>query len=293
LKRAFAYSLTLSQVGPTSDPDFVRAPQEVKDEVKRWVVVYGLKEKDHELAAGLDVHGRPLAPITEATRKYRESAMGPADPNAPPLMPAYGVSRTRLLLEGEPTKDGAQFWWGYDQHTGEEWGQILDYQRQGVGKRKTKRDVIGISPDSVARVREQVWTRWQAWKRSGLRQGWAPERPKVATAPIKLQVTGRTDYQNFTFGIGTSGAPGPGWQATGFSQRRPGSGWTAFGGPNGGGPGRPYETPPPIGPGNPWWNGSPTRPKPRPPAAPVAKPLPKPAAPPKPLPPLSRSRRRQ
>ena len=234
-RRAFAYSLTLRQVGPATDPAFAGAPRAVRDEVKRWIVVYGLKEKDADLAAGLDRHGAPLASISPATREDRRSEMGFADPDAPPLMPAYAVSRTRLLLEGEPTDDGARFWWGHDAYTGGPWGRILDYHRRGIGRRRVKRDVIGLSADAVSRVRRQVMARWTAWKATGLRPGWKPPAP-VEAPPPRLVTVGDTAYDQYTYGIGgKGGAPGEGVQTTGFTQRRPGEGWTAFGGP--GGPG--------------------------------------------------------
>ena len=50
----------------------------------QWVVDYGLRRKDKELAAGLDKDGNPLRPIAPETRKYRRSAMTPngkGDPN--------------------------------------------------------------------------------------------------------------------------------------------------------------------------------------------------------------------
>jgi hypothetical protein len=253
-ERAFAFSITLSQVGPVYDPDWLGASDEVQDEVRRWIVVYGLKEKDADLAQGLDRNGQPLVPITEATRKNRMSAMGPADPDAPPLMPAYAVSRTRLLLEGEPTVAGAQFWWGNDPHSGGDWGKILDDHRQGIGKQKTVRDVIGISAAAVQRVRAQVLARWSLWKRAGLRAGWTPKwtPPAGPSRNPTLVVKGRTDWHNFTYGIGGTGAPRPGEQSTGVFFSRPGTGGGALGGPAPG-PGRPFEPEPPIGPGNPWW----------------------------------------
>jgi hypothetical protein len=103
-RRAYAYELSVAEVGPAWDPEYLRAPETVKREVRRWIVLYGLRAKDEDLAAGLDREGRALTPVTQATRENRVSAMGPADPNAPALMPAYAVSRTRLLLEGEPSK---------------------------------------------------------------------------------------------------------------------------------------------------------------------------------------------
>lgn len=269
--RAFAYRITLSEVGLTRDPDFLRASPAVRAEVLRWLVVLGLKEKDHDLAAGLDAGGAALTPVSEATRKHRVSAMGPADPNAPALMPAYAVSRTRLLLEGEPTKkgDAAEFFWGFDAHTGGSWGEILGHHRDGIGARKVKRDVIGLSAAGRARVRQELLSRWQAFKLNAYR---TPERaavPGPELPPPRIGVRGRTDFEHFTYGIG-SGTTGAAesrtalaaGRSTGFFQRRPGQGLTAFGGPGSG----------PLLP-------------PRPPVAPTPKPRPKPAPKPKPLPP--------
>jgi hypothetical protein len=274
-KRAFAYSITIAQVGPVHDPDYVSAPKSVKDEVRSWIVVYGLKEKDHDLAEGLDRYGRPLRPISPLTKKYRKSAMGPADPNAPPLTPAYAVSRTRLLLEGESTQAGAQFWWGYDAHTGGDWGEILDHHRKGIGSRKVKRDVIGLSSAARARVKQQVMARWLAWKRAGLRPGWKPSAPAASVPkPRLVKVRGaKTDYQNFTYGIGNgTGAPAEGVRSTGFFQWRPGTGGTAYGGPETRRRGGPFQPEPPV----------PTeRPRPKPksrpaPASPPRSPAPTP-----------------
>ena len=224
MRRRIGYRITLSQVGPVLDPAWSSAGPGVRAEVLRWVAVFGLKEKDADLAAGLDAKGRPLRPVSEATRRNRRSAMGPADPDAPALMPAYAVSRTRLLLDAEVSvKAGAvEFFWTYDAFTDGSWGKILDHHRKGIGKRKVKRDVIGISPAALSRIRDQIASRWAAWKLAGLRPGWQPDRKPIASPPPRLVVVGRTDYDQFTYGIGTSGAPRPGWQATGFFQRRPG-----------------------------------------------------------------------
>ena len=248
-KRAYAYRISLAEVGPVHDPAFIEATPELRKQVCQWIVVLGLRAKDDELARGLDRFGAPLTPISAATRKHRESAMGPADPNAPPLMPAYAVSRTRLLLTGAPTKTGAEFWWEYDEHTGGSWGKILDYQRKGIGKRKVKRDVIGISPASIARVREEIATRWMLSKLHGLRTPLRPEPPQPVLPEPRLRVIGKTNFEHFTYGIGsqTSAVESrralAAGQSTGFFQRKPGQGLTAFGGPGttgggGGGPDR-------------------------------------------------------
>lgn len=232
--REFSYRITTAQMGVATDPDFLRAPVEARRQVLEWMVRVGLREKDAELAAGLDAKGRRLAPIRPATRKYRESAMGPTDPNAPPLMPAYAASRTRLLLTGEIEGDAAQFYWEYDAKTGDTWGRILDYHRQGIGRFRTRRDVIGLSPDGLKRVREEVRARWMAFKLAKFqlpRRQPAPEVPRP-----RIVATGRTDFERFTYGIGGGSAAESRralerGMSTGWRQRRPGQGIPAIGGP--------------------------------------------------------------
>lgn len=236
-RRSYAYTITVEQVGPAFDPDYLRSSASVKAEVKRWIIVYGLKEKDADLAAGLDVKGQPLAPLSLETIRHRDSDMGPADPYAPPLMPAYATSRTRLLLTGEATTSGAQFFWEYDPLTGGSWGRILDAHRRGRygrGRGKRRRNVIGISPDAIRRVRNQVMARWQTWKLSNL-AGPSPRRLlPIEAPPPRLRVVGRTDYQSFTFGIGdATGAPGRNVQTTGAFRLERGQGSAAIGGPEG------------------------------------------------------------
>jgi hypothetical protein len=220
-----------------------------------------LKEKDADLSQGLDARGKPLKPVQPKTAEDRDSEMGPADPSAPALMPAYAVSRTRLLLEGEAIPQGAHFWWEYDPYTGDSWGRILDYHR----KAKTKRDVIGLSPAAVARVRDQVMRRWLGWKMAGLRPGWRPDRAPIPQLQ-DIVVRGGTDYDQYTYGIGGGDAATlrdalARRRATGFYQYESNKGLTAYGGPRG-----IWEPPTP----------------PKPPPAP--KPAPKPPKPPKPVP---------
>ena len=237
--RRFGYRLTVGQCGPALDPVYQASPIDVRLKVAAAILNYALVEKDRDLAEGLDAAGEEMAAIAESTRKNRRSEMGPADPSAPPLTPAYRVSRTRHLLTGEAFDGGAEFWWKFDRRTGDTWGRILDYHRNGGAKGSKVRDVIGMSDDAVKRTRDRVLRWWADFKRG--------VTPVVTPTVIPdLIVSGRTDYENFTFGIGASGAPGPGVQSTGFVQRRPGAGGTAFGGP---GPFRPRPRPrPPTNP---------------------------------------------
>jgi hypothetical protein len=206
-RAAFGYRITLAQVGLGQDLDLRNASKAVRAEVLSWLVHFGLEEKDRDLSQGLDKDGNPLAPIKPLTRKYRRSAMGIADPDAPPLMPAWAVSRTRLLLTGQSVDEGggyAEFYWKYDDHTGGPWGQILDYQRRGVGRSKTKRDVIGASADMIARIRVKMLARWTAYKAHGF--SLPPKAAALAVPVSRIVPVGRTDVEHFTFGIGGSGS---------------------------------------------------------------------------------------
>lgn len=228
-----------SEVEPAGDPTWNAAAADLRLKFWRAVVLFTKDAKDDELAAGLDRFGQKLRPIARVTRDNRRSAMGPADPSAPPLMPAYAVSRTRLWFTGRASSDGATFGWKNG------WGRILAMHAAGIGKRrKVKRDVIGLSPASVAKVRKLA----QAWWRRETARGVATVRlpqPLAAPQAQPLRATGSTNYSAYTFGIGGAGPPGPGTQATGFSARGPGQGLPAFGGP-GTIPARPK--PPPMAP---------------------------------------------
>src|SRR5215218_703390 len=117
-----SYSFRITGIEPAHDPAWRSAPVELRRAFWRAVVELGLEAKDRDLARGLDAHGRQMAAISSYTRKHRRSAMGHADPNAPPLTPAYGLSRTRSLLRGRAMVDHAEFYW--TAHEGEHWGKI-------------------------------------------------------------------------------------------------------------------------------------------------------------------------
>lgn len=135
--------------------------------------------KMQELAAGLDRFGADMIALSSRTIKDRHSDMGPADPHGPQLQPAHGLSRTRSLFVAQPTValDGVTCYWGYDEHTGGSWGDILKHHRAG-NKHLPKRDVIGLSPQSLATVRSKATAWWNAYLR-----GVAKGAPFTLTAP--------------------------------------------------------------------------------------------------------------
>lgn len=271
----------IDDVAPT-DAEWITADDRTKLELWRAVVAFGLKYKDQELASGLDVRGRKLTPISPRTRRYRVSAMGPADPNAPPLTPAYGMSRTRLNLEGRVVRRhggfAAEFYWT------DGWGKILAIHAAGSRrKRLPKRDVIGLSP-KYRKLVQQAVDGWWAKKKS--RQPMPPSKLVIPERTGPLPREGRSDYERFTYGIGSIGQTKErevrrGHQAfregraTGFVQLRPGTGPPGIGGPTGPRGGRPFEPEPPLH-ENPFWVG----PKPKVIPAPAAMPTTRRAEPP-------------
>jgi hypothetical protein len=142
-------------------PELASQPASVRQEYWREVLRLALAEKDRELAAGLDRYGMPLRPIAESTRRHRRSAMGPADPSAPPLTPARGLSRTRSLLTGSATADGCRVTWAADPLTRSSWARVLSYHAKG-SKRLPVRDVIGLAPMRVDHIQRQA----HAWYHS-------------------------------------------------------------------------------------------------------------------------------
>ncbi len=144
--------------------------------------------------------------------------MGPADPSAPPLTPAYGLSRTRANLDGRAMPAYAEFFWR------DGWGQILDYHRIGAANRWAKagalpvRDVIGISPAALNRVRRTIAMWWTAWK-SVQQKAAAVKPPSLPRVRIPTPAT-RPPQQPLPPTVAAGPAqPGPG-RLTKAQQRR-------------------------------------------------------------------------
>jgi len=150
----------LRGIEPAADWVWQAAGESVHRDFWREVVRLAKLAKDRELKAGLDRYGNPLAPLAESTREHRRSEMGTADPDAPPLTPAYGLSRTRVWFDGRAFANHAEFFWRGG------WGRILHFHRVGAG-RLPVRDVIGLSRGSEAWVRAQA-ARWWSQRRDNL-----------------------------------------------------------------------------------------------------------------------------
>jgi hypothetical protein len=154
-----SYAFRVEGIEPARSPAWKTAGESVRRAFWRAVVGYTLAAKDLSLARGEDRAGAELTPIAASTRKRRRSALGPADPDAPPLTPARAKSRTRALLAGRAFADHAEFFWRKDPITGKSWGVILGYHRKG-GEHLPVRDVIGLAPEDLAKVRKQARRWW-------------------------------------------------------------------------------------------------------------------------------------
>ncbi len=197
-------------------PDLYRFPDDVRKLFWGWVVELGIKAKAKDVIAGLDKDGQPLKAIKPKTRKNRKSAMTPSgkgDPAAPPLIPGWQKSRTYSLLYGTAFVDHAEFGWRFDAWTGKQWGKILAFQAQHG------RDTIGLSPDGIARVKVQAWSKWAQWKAGTLKEPAA--RKPIAAAPVVG--VGRPVTPDAVFGIGAN-APPTGQFSGGMTQKE----WAAY-----------------------------------------------------------------
>lgn len=194
-----SYAFRIKGIEPAHDPAWKSAPADLRRAFWRAVVRFGLEAKDRELAAGLDKDGVAMVAIAPYTRAHRKSAMGKASPDAPPLTPAYGLSRTRSLLRGRAQADHAEFFWAYDQFSEMHWGRMLGYHRAGIGK--PVRDVIGISKQSLAWVKARAWEEWAKLKIGLEYQADRDNLTVLSTAPKtapppKIKVIGHVDLEH-------------------------------------------------------------------------------------------------
>jgi len=171
----------ITGLAPARDWAWDMAGESTHRDFWREVVRLGKLAKAKELKAGIDRYGRAFAPLKPYTIEHRHSEMGEADPTAPPLIPAHGLSRTSAWFDGRAFPDRAEFFWRND------WGKILHFHRVGAG-RLPVRDTIGLAPGSVAWIRAQM-ARWWADRRRGLTAGVQPEA--MALTPPAMQAAKR------------------------------------------------------------------------------------------------------
>lgn len=183
-------------------PGLRRQPPPVREMFWGWVLMAGLRQKDRDLAKGLDKDGKPLRRISAYTRKHRHSEMTPSgrgDPSAPPLEPGRQLSRTRSLLTGRAFPDRAEFWWRFDPFTGDSWARVLYYQKE------QGRDVFGLSPAALRRTMAYAWDQYKKWE-----AGKAVEMPGRIEVPMagRIEAIGSTDLRSATMGINVPKALG-------------------------------------------------------------------------------------
>ncbi len=179
-------------------PDLGYFPDSVKQMWFGWVLDYGLRAKDKDLARGMDKNGK-VGVLDPKTIKYRKSEVGPTTKDAPYLTPSYARSRVRSLLTGRAHVNSAEFFWRFDSVTGRSFATILHYQADEYGH-----DVFGLSDAGTAWTMAMALKKWNAWKAAG---GELPQPRHVSTLPPiskqvirtpirKIPVTGRIDLQN-------------------------------------------------------------------------------------------------
>lgn len=213
-----SYAFRIAGLEPTSDPAWHVAGDAAHRAFWKAVVGFVLVEKDSELAGGYDRFGRRMKRIRESTRKKGRwrSHTGEGDPNAAPLDPARALSRTRSLFTGRAHADHAEFFWKFDEVSGKPWGVVLGYHRAGNPSRNLPvRDVIGLSPVSLRRVKakaDEWWANYRAGRAHGYLAGEATlvipppsGRPKIERpVPPRPAAGARFDIEHFTFGVGGS-----------------------------------------------------------------------------------------
>lgn len=211
-KLTATFTIDEAAVAPTWDNAWLVAPGWVKVRFFEALVQVVLSEKDAELDAGLDRHGRKLQPLKLSTILHRHSAMGRADPLAPPLMPAHAMSRTRAWLTGKVEGDpdsGYRAVFGWRQ----QWGTILGYHARGAGHLPV-RDVIGLAPATMARIKARALNWWVMNKNLLLSGVYIPKEvaaavPKRGAEARNVVIGGKT----YTFGISTGTAEGGAFSA--------------------------------------------------------------------------------
>lgn len=112
------------------------------------------------LLAGLDGYGRPLAPLAAVTMKRRKSVTGTADPNAPPLIPAWEHSRAIANFVTAHGNESTQKWWAlgaWENVLSKSGVQFLPFHFRGEG-RLPVRDLAHVRPKAVKAARAALKT---------------------------------------------------------------------------------------------------------------------------------------
>src|SRR6185312_16069794 len=175
---------TVDGLEPADDPHWIHATKAQKAAFLRVCRVLVLTEWDRQTAAGLGANGRKLAPL-----ERRRSAMGPADPYAPPLQPAHELSRTRSLVDAKVIGLTIRVFWRFDPISGKRWGTILGYHRDGRGH-LPRRNVFGLSAPRRRAVIKQAHLWWEGYsRRMATAMPLRPRPGKAARPPLAILPT--------------------------------------------------------------------------------------------------------
>ena len=196
-------------VGPT----WTSAPAWKRLATLQFVAERAKYLKRVELAKGVGVDGRQLAPVKKTSR--------PDGATGKPLVPHRGESRsvTRMRSSVGAARGTVAIWWSHS------WGSILGYHADGLVRGAPVRDVIGLTAGNMRGLEFAATT----YFRSGVRIMPRPEpvlpiRPKI-DAPRPLPTPTRIiDYihadSHSTQAVGRDAPRGPITRDTGFRQFR-------------------------------------------------------------------------
>lgn len=175
----YGFLLPWEDVEPRGDAVWSIAGNRAQHRFRQEAARLAAEVWDAARAKGLDRHGKRLARLSPRTVKYRRSSMGPADPKAPPLTPAYDLSRTRSFLKRQVTAAGVWFWWKKDPRAKGPWGKIVWYHAMGMVRGAPVRDVMGFSQAELESIKRRLAMWWKA------------HRPQIVIAPSGLAVAGK------------------------------------------------------------------------------------------------------
>lgn len=167
--------------------------------------------KHRELARGVGVDGKKLAPVKPSSR--------PDGATGRPLDPHYGDSRVVRLMRASVGKGHVTIWWGSG------WGKILGYHRDGAGHLPV-RDVIGLTPSDLRKLQLDTVIFWQSrgMLRPAAHVRWpgptAPARPSTTQRPSRYVVVPLAGYTHLDRAVGGPAGVGPITDRTGLRQFR-------------------------------------------------------------------------
>lgn len=156
-----------------------------------------------QILLGMDRTGQFMAALSPATLQAREDDVNPVTGSHPyspmgrakkaqPLTPCGAKSRILSLLRTTIREKGIYFWWDFDWHSGQNWGEVLARHRRGYRQQFVyptpgfgyvpARDVFGLWPQGWLRLKIDL-NRW--WKDNGPKL--VPRNPLFGEVPQDVQ----------------------------------------------------------------------------------------------------------